>query len=107
MTEVPEQFRQATIEHEGAAGATWVRQLPALTAQLLDRWECVPDGDVEHGAVGIVVPVVRRRDAAPAVIKVSFPHPGNVHEPDAFAVWGGRGAVLLYERDDEHFAVLL
>ncbi|WP_217197368.1 aminoglycoside phosphotransferase family protein [Streptomyces buecherae] len=107
MIEVPEQFRRATIEREGAAGAAWVEQLPALTDQLLDRWGCEPDGDVGHGAVGIVVPVVRRRDAAPAVVKVSFPHPGNVHEPDAFAVWGGRGAVLLHERDDEHFAMLL
>ncbi|MEU3958818.1 aminoglycoside phosphotransferase family protein [Streptomyces buecherae] len=107
MIEVPEQFKRTTIEREGAAGAAWVTQLPALTDQLLERWECAPDGDVEHGAVGIVVPVVRRRDAAPAVVKVSFPHPGNVHEPDAFAVWGGRGAVLLHARDDEHFAMLL
>ncbi|WP_431047889.1 hypothetical protein ACQUSR_28125 [Streptomyces sp. P1-3] len=38
---------------------------------------------------------------------MSFPHPGNVREPDAFAAWGGRGAVLLYERDDERFAMLL
>ncbi|MFB7267939.1 aminoglycoside phosphotransferase family protein, partial [Streptomyces nojiriensis] len=38
---------------------------------------------------------------------VSFPHPGNVHEPDAFEAWGGRGAVLLHERDDERFAMLL
>ncbi len=41
------------------------------------------------------------------MLKVSFPHPGNVYEPDAFAAWGGRGAVLLYERDDDHFAMLL
>ncbi|CAM5393252.1 putative protein OS=Streptomyces aurantiogriseus OX=66870 GN=GCM10010251_53240 PE=4 SV=1 [Streptomyces aurantiogriseus] len=43
----------------------------------------------------------------PAVLKVSFPHPGNVHEPDAFTAWRGRGAVKLYERDDERFAMLL
>lgn len=59
------------------------------------------DGEVTHGQVGVIVPV---RDA---VLKVSFPHPGNVHEPDAFAAWGGRGAVRLYERDDERFAMLL
>jgi streptomycin 6-kinase len=41
------------------------------------------------------------------VLKVSFPHPGNVHEPDAFVAWGGCGAVLLHERDDERFAMLL
>jgi streptomycin 6-kinase len=58
-----------------------------------------------HGQVGVIVPV--RSAAGPAVLKVSFPHPGNVHEPDAFAAWEGRGAVLLYERDDERFAMLL
>ncbi|WP_256340362.1 aminoglycoside phosphotransferase family protein [Streptomyces sp. 2231.1] len=38
---------------------------------------------------------------------MSFPQPGNVHEPDAFVAWGGCGAVLLHERDDERFAMLL
>jgi len=33
--------------------------------------------------------------------------PGIVGEPDAFAVWGGRGAVLLHERDDAQYAMLL
>jgi streptomycin 6-kinase len=65
----------------------------------------VPDGEVMHGGVGIIVPV--RRAEGTAALKVSFPHPGNVHEPDAFAAWGGRGAVLLHERDDERFAMLL
>lgn len=41
------------------------------------------------------------------MLKVSFPHPGNVHEPDAFVAWGGRGAVLLHERDDARFAMML
>lgn len=58
-----------------------------------------------YGGVGIVVPVLQNQ--RPAVVKVSFPHPDNVAEPDAFAAWGGRGAVLLYERADECFAILL
>lgn len=56
--------------------------------------------------VGVIVPV-RWRGGATAVVKVSFPHSGNIHEPDAFAAWGGRGAVLLHERDDERYAMLL
>ncbi|MEU0096067.1 aminoglycoside phosphotransferase family protein [Kribbella sp. NPDC006257] len=63
------------------------------------------DGEVLHGGVGVIVPVLR--DAGTAVIKVSFPHPGNDFEPDAFAAWGGRGAVLLYERDDSQYGMLL
>ncbi|MFI7637303.1 aminoglycoside phosphotransferase family protein [Nonomuraea sp. NPDC049400] len=106
MIGIPEAFARSTIEREGEPGAAWIAELPGIVEELLERWECVPDGEVGHGGVGVIVPV-RRRAEGTAVLKVSFPHPGNVHEPDAFAVWGGRGAVLLYERDDERFAMLL
>ncbi|MFK8910485.1 aminoglycoside phosphotransferase family protein [Streptomyces sp. YS-3] len=109
MTVLPEEFVRTTVAREGEPGAAWIAGLPGLVEELLDRWECVPDGPVMHGGVGVIVPVrpVRRGDERPAVVKVSFPHPGNVHEPDAFVAWGGRGAVLLHERDDERFAMLL
>ncbi|PZT70298.1 kinase [Streptomyces sp. SW4] len=106
MIAIPEAFARSTVEREGRAGEAWLVALPGVVAGLLERWSCVPDGGVLHGGVGIVVPV-RRNDGSPAVLKVSFPHPGNAHEPDAFAVWAGRGAVRLYERDDERYAMLL
>ncbi|MER0244165.1 aminoglycoside phosphotransferase family protein [Streptomyces sp. HSW2009] len=151
MIVIPEEFARGTVAREGAAGADWIGELPRIAEELLSRWECVPDGAVTHGAVGLIVPVRCPRPAAdggptaypspptdpgsptgpstpaspdpatpdpaapapapgptaPAVLKISFPHPGNVHEPDAFALWGGRGAVALYERDDARFAMLL
>ncbi|MFJ9033786.1 aminoglycoside phosphotransferase family protein [Streptomyces sp. NPDC102274] len=106
MIAVPDTFTQSTVEREGKPGAAWIAELPRIVDELLGRWECVPDGSVTHGGVGVIVPV-RRRTEGTAVLKVSFPHPGNVHEPDAFAAWGGQGAVLLHERDDENFAMLL
>jgi streptomycin 6-kinase len=105
MIGIPEAFVRSTVEREGEPGAVWLAELPSIVDELLERWECVPDGEVMHGGVGIIVPV--RRAEGTAALKVSFPHPGNVHEPDAFAAWGGRGAVLLHERDDERFAMLL
>ncbi|GAA1561384.1 aminoglycoside phosphotransferase family protein [Kribbella lupini] len=102
---IPDSFTRATIDREGAGGEAWLSDLPAIVEELLTRWKCEYDGAVAHGQVGLIVPV-RRADAA-AVLKVSFPHPGNAYEPEAFAAWGGRGAVLLYERDDERFAMLL
>ncbi|MEU6480372.1 aminoglycoside phosphotransferase family protein [Streptomyces sp. NPDC047017] len=105
MIAMPEEFARTTVAREGAAGAKWLVQLPGIVDELLETWGCVPDGDVLHGGVGVVVPVRRAGEAA--VLKVSFPHPGNVHEPDAFVAWAGRGAVLLHERDDERFAMLL
>ena len=106
MIVIPEEFARTTIAREGAPGADWLRELPAIVAELAGRWGCAPDGDVMHGGVGVIVPV-RRDGTPPAVLKVSFPHPGNDHEPDAFAAWGGRGAVALYERDDTRYAMLL
>ncbi|MBD0739068.1 aminoglycoside phosphotransferase family protein [Streptomyces sp. CBMA29] len=106
MIAMPEEFAQSTVAREGKAGAAWLAELPGIVEELLGRWECVPDGEVMHGGVGVIVPV-RRRAEGSAVLKVSFPHPGNVHEPDAFVAWGGCGAVLLHERDDERFAMLL
>ncbi|WP_406493827.1 aminoglycoside phosphotransferase family protein [Streptomyces sp. NBC_01604] len=106
MIGVPETFVRTTVDREGAAGAAWIAELPGLVDELLERWACAPDGEVTHGGVGLIVPV-RRQDGADAVLKVSFPHPGNVHEPDAFAAWDGRGAVRLHARDDERFAMLL
>jgi streptomycin 6-kinase len=43
----------------------------------------------------------------PATIKVSFPHPGNTGEWGALAAFGGRGAVRLYDVDEDKFAMLL
>ncbi|MGW7077214.1 aminoglycoside phosphotransferase family protein [Streptomyces sp. NPDC054866] len=105
--DVPEGFALSTVQREGERGRAWLATLPELADELLRRWDCEPTEAVTHGQVGIVVPVRRRYDGTPAVLKISFPHPGNVHEPDAFAVWAGRGAVRLYERDDERFAMLL
>ena len=118
MIEIPEAFARGTIDREGEPGAAWLASLPEIVAELLERWRCVPeDGAVTHGAVGLIIPVRHQEDqraagaaaaaAAAAVIKVSFPHPGNVAEPDAFEAWDGRGAVRIYERADEHFAMLL
>ncbi|MET9591856.1 aminoglycoside phosphotransferase family protein [Streptomyces sp. NPDC006516] len=106
MMAMPEEFAQNTVDREGESGAAWIAELPDVVEELLGRWGCVPDGEVMHGGVGIIVPV-RRAGVGDAVLKVSFRHPGNVHEPDALVAWGGCGAVLLHQRDDERFAMLL
>ncbi len=106
MVEIPASFAAATARSQGPAGRAWIAELPALVDGLLQRWSCTPVGPVMHGQVGIVVPV-HNSELPPSVIKVSFPHPGNLHEPDAYVAWDGRGATHLFARADEHFAMLL
>ncbi|MGX1804372.1 aminoglycoside phosphotransferase family protein [Nocardia sp. NPDC055321] len=106
MIAIPAAFDRLTVEREGATGRAWIATLPGLLDELLDRWSCTPVGAPLHGHVGVIVPV-RHPDLPPAVLKVSFPHPGNVNEPDAFQVWDGRGAARLFRRDDDRFAMLL
>lgn len=69
------------------------------------RWNCTPNAAPLHGQVGLVIPVLHRD--SPAVLKISYPHLGLVHEPHALAWWNGAGAVLLHERDDTNFAMVL
>ncbi|TDD45443.1 kinase [Kribbella antibiotica] len=102
---IPSAFAAATINREGDKGEAWLAVLPGIVDELTERWSCTSDGDWMHGEVGVIVPV--RRAGEPLVLKVSFTHPGNVHEPDAYEAWAGRGAVHLHERADEHYAMLL
>ncbi|WP_237706648.1 aminoglycoside phosphotransferase family protein [Kribbella flavida] len=103
---VPEPFVREISEREGEPGTAWLDVLPGLVDHALAQWELTLSGATMHGAVGIVVPV-RRADGAAAVLKISFPHPGNVAEPKALAAWAGRGAVRLLEHDAGIFAMVL
>ena len=106
MVEIPEHFARQLTDREGDPGRVWVASLPGLVDEFLRRWRCVPTAPAISGGVGIIL-AVQRHDGTPAVLKISFTHPGNMYEAHAFATWGGRGAVLLYERDDAKFAMLL
>ncbi|MFF0342121.1 aminoglycoside phosphotransferase family protein [Kribbella sp. NPDC004875] len=99
---IPEKFAESTIAREGDRGRAWIAELPSIVDDVLSSWNVEPDGATMHGEVGIVIPVAGDR-----VVKISFPHPGNDYEADAFEAWGGRGAVRLHQHDDARYALLL
>ncbi|MFF4597181.1 aminoglycoside phosphotransferase family protein [Amycolatopsis sp. NPDC001319] len=103
---VPPPFATATAAREGDAGRRWVKSLPDLAAEFLERWSCPVSGPVLHGFVGLVVPAVRA-DGTEVALKLGFPSPANTAEPVALAAWQGNGAARLLERDDSRFAMLL
>src|SRR4051812_9131629 len=92
--EIPEELRQVRQEREGPEGVAWLASLPNLVDELLQYWNCVPDGPAASGKVGIVVPA-KSATHGEVVLKVSFPHPANLYEPDAYETWQGHGAVAL------------
>lgn len=103
--EVPVGLAQITELREGDVGRTWLRELPRLVETACRRWQCVIDGEPTHGQVALVVPV--QHPAGPAVLKLSFPHPGNLGESDALRTFGGHGAVRLLEVDDTGLVLVL
>ncbi|MFD7834057.1 aminoglycoside phosphotransferase family protein [Streptomyces sp. NPDC059761] len=86
--------------------AAWIAGLPALAADCLDRWELRLDGAPCHGAVALVLPVVRA-DGTLAVLKLQPVDDETRGEPLALTAWAGRGAVSLLETDPGTGAMLL
>ncbi|MFD5507157.1 aminoglycoside phosphotransferase family protein [Streptomyces sp. NPDC127051] len=86
--------------------AAWTAGLPALAADCLDRWELRLDGAPCHGAVALVLPVVRA-DGTLAVLKLQPVDDETRGEPLALTAWAGRGAVSLLETDPGTGAMLL
>jgi streptomycin 6-kinase len=102
---IPAALAAATIAREGQPGKVWIDRLPDLAGSCLRRWKCQRDGAISHGGVALIIPV--RSPYGPAVIKISFRHPGNVDEPLALRTWQGNGAVRLYESAPDDLAMLL
>lgn len=102
---LPPTFARSTVLREGHAGEEWLASLPETVDRLLARWSCTREGELRHGAVGLVVPV--RRDQGPAVIKVSFPHEQNRGEAEALRLVDGAGAVRLHAESVDDQALLL
>ena len=103
--EVPDGLAKVIELREGDDGRTWLRELPRLVEMACERWHCVIDGEPTHGQVALVVPV--QHAAGPAVLKMSFPHPGNLGEAGALRTFGGHGAVRLLEVDDTGLVLVL
>ncbi|WNV82439.1 aminoglycoside phosphotransferase family protein [Umezawaea sp. Da 62-37] len=102
MITVPPGFGDAL----GDGAPAWVATLPALAEEVCARWDLVPDGEVLHGFVAVVLPV-RRADGTPAVLKLTWRDEETEHEGLALRLWDGRGVVRLLDHDGERGALLL
>lgn len=102
MIEIPVSLAETQRAEDGA----WVRNLPALAAEMLDRWSLRLDGPVGHGMAGIVLPVVRT-DGLAAVLKLQPVTDESKDVATGLRTWAGRGTVLLLDHDEPTGAMLL
>lgn len=107
MVEIPEELAAAQVKYNGEKGRDFIARLPQLVSEFLDRWELTVDGRPMHGLTALVLPVLRRTDATPAVLKLQLLDDESVGEPVALRLWNGDGAVRLLDHDDTTGTMLL
>ncbi|MFF0890438.1 aminoglycoside phosphotransferase family protein [Streptomyces sp. NPDC003456] len=105
--EIPRGLAASQAEYNGEAGRAFIAALPDLAARFLTRWDLEPDGAPMHGVSALVLPVVRRGDGTPAVLKLQLLDEESEGEPVALRIWDGDGAVRLLGHDAPTGTMLL
>jgi streptomycin 6-kinase len=103
---VPEDFARHMAELDPEGGPAWLAQLPALVAELAERWGLVVGAPFKPLTYNWVVPA-RRADGTRAVLKLGLPGSDIVHELAALQCFDGHGSVRLLEADVAQHALLL
>jgi streptomycin 6-kinase len=103
VVKIPDGLRRLERSDKGRA---WLQALPNLIEAALDRWSLRPGESFAYAYVSLAVPVTLA-DGADAVLKLGFPDRESLHEADALAEWGGRGAVRLLDHDRSLGALLV
>ncbi len=101
-----EDFAQRIRQVHGAAGAEWLRQLPALVRHHERLWSITVGQPLTTLSYNYVAPGVRA-DGSEVVLKLGVPNPELLTEIQALRLFDGRGAVRLLEADGERGAMLL
>ncbi|MEE1822341.1 aminoglycoside phosphotransferase family protein [Streptomyces sp. BE20] len=104
---VPAWLARSVVAGRGEEGRRWVAELPDRVAAQLARRDLTLERILDPGGSLSLVAYVHRDDLSPAVLKIGLRTPETAREPDALAVWAGRGAVLLLEADPAEGVLLL
>lgn len=104
--EIPPALAASYATSFGEAGWAWIAALPALVAEVLDRWELRRDGAPRSGAASLVVPVVGK-DGARAVVRLQLPRAETAAALAGLQAWDGRGMVRLLDHDPGTGTMLL
>ena len=105
---IPSKLATTSVAWEGEMARDWLAHLPALVAEVAERWDLQVAAPLEPGGnISWVAPARRRRDGLDAMLKLQLPHPESGPEGAGLRAWAGRGAVLLHDHDPERWALLI
>ncbi|OEJ21913.1 hydroxyurea phosphotransferase [Streptomyces agglomeratus] len=104
--EVPNPLAASYARTFGEQGRVWIAALPALAAEVLDRWELKRDGEPGVGEASLVLPVLRK-DGTRAVLKFQMPREETAAARIGLRTWNGEGTVRLLDHDPESSTMLL
>lgn len=104
---VPTGLVDSVTEWWAADGHAWLARLPALIADVEERWAVTVGRAFEPGGCTAFVAPAARADGTAAVVKLAYPHREVDHEAEALTVLGGDGCVRLLASAPEHHALLL
>ena len=99
-------FRAFVVRMFGDDGRAWIATLPAAHAELATRWQLDLGPELPGGLLSCVREA-RRIDGSAAILKIGAPWPRTSDEIAALRAWGGNGAALLLEVDEQLGALLL
>ncbi|GHH29887.1 aminoglycoside phosphotransferase family protein [Streptomyces lanatus] len=104
--EVPHPLAISYARAFGDEGRAWIAGLPALAAQILDRWELRRDGTARYGEASLVLPVLRR-NGTPAALKLQLPREEVTAALIGLRTWNGDATVRLLDHDPDTGSMLL
>ena len=104
--QIPDDLKERIERVHGAAGRTWLAQLPALLAECRARWALKLDEPFENLSYNLVMPG-RNALGAEIVLKVGVPCRELRTEAAALELFAGRGAVRLLADDAPRGILLL
>ena len=93
---IPKYLAELARRPKEAALREWIAALPAVIAQLTERWELQLGEPYEPGGQCSWVAPARDAQGHDLVLKVGLSHAEAAHESDALRLWHGEGAVKLH-----------
>jgi streptomycin 6-kinase len=106
LLELPEAFKKTIIGVHGESGVAWLRALPALIRECVERFAISLNMPFDGLSFNLVIPG-RLADGTEAVLKLGVPCKELTTEACALRLYRGSGAVRLLEADTERGILLL